>query len=219
MPLRCNPTLALKRYVLVRACVSEPPQRPCGTKWLQWIKSEWDLWINRGRSLVDWRDGQIDEPLPAEIGSWFALCIPSIPQSVGGKVPSQRVADRRRQEEGGGHPPAWPVPYCLSQAPREELQQQEALRSIPHIQHSFLLSSFNMHQRNSSSSHHAALRSVWSMLCVNLASVLGASLSITCQSLCFYIMWVDIVLGGKYNCIPLYILSILTEVYGFAYSL
>lgn len=101
--LRCNPILTLKRCMHACVCVclcagtSKPQQRPCETKWLQWIKSERDLWINRGRSLVDWSDGQIDEPLPAEIGSWFALCIPSIPLSAG-KVPSQRVADRRRKE-------------------------------------------------------------------------------------------------------------------------
>ena len=84
----CNLALGLKKVRVCRRArvgTPEPRRRPCDTKWLQWIKSEWDLWINRGRSLVDWNDGQIDEPLPAEIGSWFALCIPSIPLSVGGK--------------------------------------------------------------------------------------------------------------------------------------
>ena len=100
----CNLALGLKKVRVCRRArvgTPEPRRRPCDTKWLQWIKSEWDLWINRGRSLVDWNDGQIDEPLPAEIGSWFALCIPSIPLS-GGKVPSQRVTGRRRQRGGGG---------------------------------------------------------------------------------------------------------------------
>lgn len=107
--------------------ISEPLQRPCETKWLQWIKIERDLWINRGRLLVDRSDRQIDEPLPAEIGSWFALCIPSIPQSLGGKVPSQHVAYRRRQEEGGTHllnqPPPPPLSVLFLLCPSEGIEQ------------------------------------------------------------------------------------------------
>lgn len=101
--------------VCVYVCVeiSEPLQRPCETKWLQWIKSERDLWINRGRLLVDWSDRQIDEPLPTEIGSWFALCIPSIPQSLGGKcrLSMLLIGGGRRK---GAHTFSTMPPACLT---------------------------------------------------------------------------------------------------------
>ena len=148
----CNLALGLKKVRVCRRArvgTPEPRRRPCDTKWLQWIKSEWDLWINRGRSLVDWNDGQIDEPLPAEIGSWFALCIPSIPLSVGGKCHLSVLLAGGGSGGwgwewwwGGGyapthpeHPPGWPVPYCLSQAPCRGPRQPRAPLNTPCIQH------------------------------------------------------------------------------------
>lgn len=62
-----------------RSETSTPQQRPAATKWLQWIKSKWNLWINRGAAPVVANDRKMDEPQPAEMASWFALCIPSIP--------------------------------------------------------------------------------------------------------------------------------------------
>lgn len=116
--------------VCARASTSEPQQRPCETKWLQWIKSEWGLWI----SLVYSSDGQIDEPFPAETGSWFALCILSIPQSVGESAVS---ACSWQEETRVGeytpthpqHPPDWSVTSTMQGAPAASSSHQNSCTS------------------------------------------------------------------------------------------
>lgn len=63
------------------------------------MNKEWVDFMNKQRSLVHWNDGQIDEPLPTETGSWYAVCIPSVSLSAGESVVS---ASNWRAAVGGG---------------------------------------------------------------------------------------------------------------------
>lgn len=130
-----------------RSETSTPQQRPAATKWLQWIKSKWDLWINRDAALVVANDGKMDEPQPAEMASWFALCIPSIPWVwERGGAPSQHVSGRqwhwwervrvhRSMSVHPQHPPGLLVPACLSQMPRKNLRPPAGTQNTRHLRH------------------------------------------------------------------------------------
>lgn len=77
------------------------------SKWLQWIKSKWALWINRGAALVDTNDGKMDGPQPVEIASWFALCIPSIPMGGGHHISLKSMCAWEHAHSSTA--PSWPA--------------------------------------------------------------------------------------------------------------
>lgn len=133
---------------------------------------------------------------------------PFNPSVCGGKVPSQRVADRRKQKRGGlytpthpEHPPGWPVPYCLSQAPQAKTPTTSSSAKHPaHLKYT-LLSLFNLHQFAAST-----------MFCTFLINALckmycyaQISLSVTCYNLyqpVRYLFWGWHSVGKIYNLNP-----------------
>lgn len=130
---------------------STPQQRPAATKWLQWTRSKWDLWINRGAALVDANDGKMDEPGQQRWRADLHFVSLQSPESGGngGGVgePSQHVLGRQWRWWRGvcvhksmpthpRHPPGLLVPACLSQTAMQRAPAaSRAAKNTQQLQH------------------------------------------------------------------------------------